>query len=159
MCAYQIPIGLGRLASAEVAERPSGIPEHAELVVLAQEVQQRPQSALLEDVVAALRAITSNVTQGPHSLLPYIGNGRREQFDELRDGLCVDDDLGMFCRTRSDVGQSPSSLELLRLLEYVTLLNHRRAYLKHSIVSPEELHEAGHDTTLNDALNRGVLFF
>ena len=76
MCAYQIPIGLGRLASAEVAERPSGIPEHAELVVLAKEVQQWPESALLEDVVAACGAIASNVAQRPHRLLAYIGNGR-----------------------------------------------------------------------------------
>jgi hypothetical protein len=34
---YQIPIWLRRLASAEVAQSPSGIPKHAELVILAEE--------------------------------------------------------------------------------------------------------------------------
>ena len=112
MHTYQVPIRLGRLASAEVAERPSGIPEHAKLVVLAQEVQEWPESTLLENVVTARRAVSSNVAQCPDSLFTNVRNGRGQELDELRNSLSVDHNLSMLGSARRDVGQGPRSLEL-----------------------------------------------
>ena len=160
MCAYQIPIGLGRLASAEVAERPSGIPEHAELVVLAKEVQQGTQSSLLQDVIAALRAVSSNVTERPDSLLAHVGDGGREELDKLWNGLRVDDNLGVLGRSGGDVGQSPRGLELkVALRNTFPIMTSIEAYLKHGIVSAQEFNKAGHHPALNDAFDRRVLFF
>ena len=38
---YSRPLGLRRLASAEVTQRPGGVPKHAEFAAVSEEVQQR----------------------------------------------------------------------------------------------------------------------
>ena len=109
---HQLPVRLRRLASAEVAESPGRVPEHADLVVFAQKSEQGPESTLLENIVPALRAVASDVAEGPHCLLTNIENGRREQLDEFGDSLGVDNDLGVLSSARCDVGKGPCSLEL-----------------------------------------------
>ena len=68
----QFPVGLRRLSTAKVAQRPRSIAEHADLVVLTEEAQQRPEGTLLEDIIPTLRTVTCDVTQCPHSLLANI---------------------------------------------------------------------------------------
>lgn len=109
---HQIPVRLRRLAPAEVAQRPGRVPEHAELVVLAQESQQGAESTLLQDVITALWAVTGDVTQSPNSLLPDIVNRRREQLDELRDSASTDDGLSVVGSTRCDICERPGGFEL-----------------------------------------------
>ena len=86
---------MGALATAEVGQCPGRIPLHAELVVLAQKRQKRPQGTLLEDVIPANRAVTSDVPQSPNCLFADIKNGRRKQPDELWNSVGVDDYLGV----------------------------------------------------------------
>lgn len=69
---HQFPVWLRRLAPAEVAECPSSIPQHAEFVVFAEQLQKRPQGALPKNVISALWAVASNVAQGPDCLLPDV---------------------------------------------------------------------------------------
>jgi len=113
--AYQFPVRLRRLATAEVAERPSGVAKHAQLVVFAQKLEQRPQGALLENIVSALWAISCNVAESPDSLLAHIEDGGGEEIDEFGNGLSVDDDLSVFRGARRDVGQSPRGFKLKNL--------------------------------------------
>jgi hypothetical protein len=81
-------------------------------VVLAQERQEWPQGALLENVISTNRAITSDISQRPNSLFADIENRGREQPDELRDGIGVDDHLGVVSGSGGDVRQSPRGFEL-----------------------------------------------
>jgi hypothetical protein len=53
-------------------------------------------------------------------LLADIEDGRREEIDELWDSSRIDDDLSVLRGPRSNVGQSPSSLELQRMREPLT---------------------------------------
>jgi DNA polymerase III psi subunit len=69
---YQIPIRLWRLSTAEVAQSPRRISQHAKFMILAEQGQERSKSALLQDVVTALGAVTSDVTESPYSLLPHV---------------------------------------------------------------------------------------
>ena len=101
-----------RLASAEVAQSPSGVAKHAELVVLAEEVKEWPESTLLEDIITARRAVAGNVTQSPNRLLAHVRDRRRQELDEFRDGLGVDDHLSVVGRTGGDVSHGPCSLKL-----------------------------------------------
>ncbi len=70
------------LATAEVAESPCGVAEHALLVVFAEKSDQGAHGTGLEDVVAALGAVTGNVTESPNSLLTDVEDGRRKELDE-----------------------------------------------------------------------------
>ena len=72
--------------------------------MLAQQGQQWPQSALLEDIVPTLWAVTGDVAKRPYSLLADIKNGGREQIDEFRDSVCLDHNLSVFGSTRGNVG-------------------------------------------------------
>ena len=81
-------------------------------MILAQKGQKRPQGALLENVIPTNGAITSDVSQGPNGLFADIENRGREQPDELRDGVGVDDHLGVVSGSGGDVRQSPRGLEL-----------------------------------------------
>lgn len=110
--AYRLPVRLRSLSTAEVAEGPGSISEHAQLAAVAQKAEERRQSSSRQDVVAALGRVSSNVTQSPNSLLSHIGLVARKQFDEDRNCAGFDDDLGLCSGTRGDVGESPSSLEL-----------------------------------------------
>ena len=109
---YQLPVGLGRLAPAEVAQGPGGVTEHADLVVFAEEGQQGTEGTLLEDVVPALRAVTSDVTQSPDGLFPDIEDWRREELNELWNSLGTDNDLSVLRGARGNVGKRPRGFEL-----------------------------------------------
>lgn len=136
---YGVPIRLGSLSTAEVAESPGGIAEHAQLAAVAKQVKQWLQSAAAQDVVATVGAVASDVAQSPYGLLADIGLGAGEELDEDRNGIGLDDDLGLSGRARGNVGQGPRSLELNKGM--------RRT---------QELNEAADDTCLDDLLNRWV---
>ena len=72
--AYQIPFWLRGLSTAEVAQGPGSIPQHANFVVLAQKSEEGPEGTLLEDIIPALWAVTSDVPQRPNSLLSDVEN-------------------------------------------------------------------------------------
>lgn len=67
---------------------------------------------MLEYVVTTLGAITSDISESPDGLLSNIKYRRRQEVDKLGHGMRVDDDLGMVCCSRSNVGQGPGSFEL-----------------------------------------------
>ena len=100
---HQFPIWLRGLAPAEVAQCPSGVSQHAEFVIFAEQLQKGPQGALLKDVISALWAIASNVAQSPDGLLPDVQDWRRKELDKLGYGTSVDDDLGVLRCARRDV--------------------------------------------------------
>lgn len=136
---YSTPVWLRGLATAEVAQRPGGISEHAELAAVAKQGQQRLEGAAAEDIVAAVGAVSRNVAQGPDGLFPDIRLGTREELDEYRDRAGLNDDLGLAGGTGSDIRQGPSGLEL----------NER-------VGGAEELDKTAHDTGLDDFLDRRV---
>lgn len=109
---YSVPIGLRGLATAKVAQGPSRVAEHAELAAVSQQAKQRLESSAAEDIVAAMGAVTSNVTKSPDGLLSHIGLRAGKELDEDGDSASLNDDLGLGGRARGDVGQGPSSLEL-----------------------------------------------
>ena len=90
-------------------------------MVLAQERQKRPQGTLLKNVISANGTITSDIAQSPNSLFADIENGRREQPDELWDGVGVDDHLSVMSGSRSNVCQGPRGfkLKITKGTEYV----------------------------------------
>lgn len=68
--AYHGPLWLGVLATTEVGQGPSGVAQHGQFVgIFVQDVQQRTQGTLAQNEIAATRTITSNVSEGPYSLL------------------------------------------------------------------------------------------
>ncbi len=73
----------------------------------------------MKDIISALWAVTSNVTQSPDCLLANVQDRGRKKVNELRDSPSVDDDLSMLSGARGDVGQGPSSLELENIGEKV----------------------------------------
>jgi len=100
---YQFPIWLRTLTTAEVGKCPSRIPLHAELVVLAQKRQKRPQGTLLKNVISANWTITGDITQCPNRLFADIEDGGREQPDELWDGVGVDNHLSVVSGSGSNI--------------------------------------------------------
>jgi hypothetical protein len=110
--AYRIPIRLRGLPTTEVAKGPCCVAQHAQLAAVTKEVQERAESTLAEDVVPALRAVSSNVAQGPNCLLTNIGLGTGEKLDENGDSASLDNDLSLGGRTGSYVREGPGSLEL-----------------------------------------------
>ena len=134
-----MPVGLGCLSTAEVAESPGGVSQHTKLAAVTEEGEKGRESSGGQDVVPALRRITSNVAQSPHSLFPDIGFVAGQQLDKDGDGASLNDDLRLRGRTRGNVGQSPSSLELNEGV--------RRA---------QELDETGDDTAFNHLLDGRV---
>jgi len=83
-------------------------------VVLVQQGEERRESSLLEDVVSALGRVSGDVSERPDGLLPDVEDGRGEELDEERDGVGVNDDLGVIRGSRGDVGESPGGLELAK---------------------------------------------
>jgi hypothetical protein len=136
---YSLPVWLRCLSTAEVAQGPGGIPEHAQLAAVTQKSQQRAECASLQYEVAACGAVTSNVTQGPDGLLPDIWLVAAEQLDEDGHGTGLDDDLCLLRGTRGDVGQSPCCLKLYERVR-----------------GAEELDKSAYDTRLDNALDRWV---
>ena len=135
----RVPVRLGGLAAAKVAESPSSVPEHAELAAITEEGQKRAQSTAAQNVVTALRAIAGNVAESPNSLLADIGLGASKKLDEDGNSTSLDDDLGLSGRARSNVGKGPSGLEL-----------------NQGVGRAEELDEATDDASLDNLLDRGV---
>lgn len=73
--AYVVPVGLWGLPTAEVAQGPGGVAEHAQLTAIVDEVQERAQGTSTQHEVAAVRAVTGNVTQSPDGLFTDIRLG------------------------------------------------------------------------------------
>lgn len=134
-----VPVRLGSLATAEVAESPGSVAEHAQLAAIIDEVKKGAQSTGTKNKVTAVRAVTSNVSKGPHGLFTDIGLRAAKQLDEDGDGTSFDDDLGLLGGAGGNVGQSPGRLKLDQGV--------RRA---------KELDETGNDTGLDNTLDRGV---
>jgi len=138
---YGVPVGLGSLAAAEVAKSPGGVSKHAELTAVSKKAQQRAESTLAEDIIAALRAVAGNVTQSPNSLFPDIGLGAAKKLNENRDGTGLDDNLGLGCGSAGDISQGPSGLKLYQ-----------------GVGRAEELDKAADDASFDDLLDRRVAF-
>jgi hypothetical protein len=68
-----------------------------------QEGQERSQGALLQDVIPALRTITSNIAKSPDSLFANIEHGGRKEVDEFGNSLGSDDDLSVLSSARCDI--------------------------------------------------------
>ena len=139
---YSVPVRLGGLATAEVAQSPGGVTEHAKLAAVTKKGDQGLESAAREDKVSALRAVTSNVTKGPDGLLAHIGLGALKQLDKDGHGASVNNDLCLLSGTRGDVGQGPGSLELHQ-----------------GVGRAEEFDETANDAGIDDLLNRRVALF
>ena len=136
---YGLPVRLGGLATAEVAQGPCSVPQHAQLAAVTKQVDKRAKSASLQDKVTAGRAVTGNVSKGPDGLLAHIGLVAAQELDEDGDGAGLDDDLGLLCGPGGDVGKCPCGLEL-----------------DECVWRSEELDEAAHDTGLDDLLDGRV---
>ena len=93
MGAYRLPVRLGSLSTAEVAECPGGVPQHTQLTAVTKKGEQRAEGTGSKDEVTAGGAVTGNVTEGPNGLLPDIRLVAAEQLDKDGDGASLDDDL------------------------------------------------------------------
>jgi hypothetical protein len=128
-------------------------------VILAQESQERSESALLKNVISALRTVAGDVPKGPDSLLTDVQYGRRQKFDEFRNCLCVDDDLSVFSSPRRDVGERPGSFKLIEHgglaigERSVLAINGSWTHLEHGVAVLQELDETGNNTAVNNAFN------
>lgn len=136
---YRVPVRLGGLATAEIAQGPGSIAQHAQLAAVSEEVQQRLQCTAAQYVVTALWAVTSNVSKSPNGLLPDVGFRAGEQLDENRDGAGLNHDLSLSGAARCDVGKRPCSLKL-----------------DEGVGGSEELDKSADDAGLYDLLDRRV---
>lgn len=136
---YRSPVRLRSLATAKVAQGPSGVAQHAELTAVAEEVQQRLKGAAAQHVVATLGAVTGNVAERPDGLLAHIGLGAGEKLDKDRDGASFNYNLGLGGASGGDVGQGPCGLEL-----------------HEGVRGSEKLDETADDTSLDDLFDRRV---
>lgn len=136
---YSVPIRLRGLATAKVAQGPGRVAKHAELAAVSQQAKQGLESSAAKDIVAAMGAVTSNVTKCPDGLLSHIGFRAGKELDEDGDSASLNDDLGLGGRARGDVGQGPSSLELHQ-----------------GVGGSQEFDEAADDTGLDNLLDGRV---
>ena len=81
-------------------------------MILAQESQKRTKSSLLQDIIAALWAITRNVSKSPDGLFANIIDSGRKQLDEFWNSSCANDSLSVIGCTRCDICERPRSFEL-----------------------------------------------
>lgn len=139
---YSVPVRLWGLATAKVAESPGRVAQHTELAAVAEQVQQRLQSAAAQDVVTALWAVASNVSESPNSLLAHIRLRAGEELDKDGNGTSLNDNLGLGSASRCNVGKSPCSLELDK-----------------SMRGAKELDETANDAGLDDLFDGRVAFF
>mmetsp|Transcript_2217 Transcript_2217/g.5119 ORF Transcript_2217/g.5119 Transcript_2217/m.5119 type:complete len:238 (-) Transcript_2217:536-1249(-) len=130
-----------RAASAEVRQSPGGIAEHAQLSSVVDLSQKSREGIAVENLLAALVAVTSNVTEGPDGLLADILLGRGEKTHKDRDGASLDHNLGLFGSTTGNVGKSPGGLKLQTSVR----------------LKLEKLHEARHHAALDNVADGGVL--
>lgn len=59
---------LGLFSSTEVGKGPGGIPQHRQLRVVFELLQQGCQGSMLQHKIPALCRVAGNVPQGPHCL-------------------------------------------------------------------------------------------
>ena len=97
---------------------------------------------MAQNIISALRAVASNVTESPNGLLTDVGLGAVEKLNENGHGTGLDDHLGLCRGARGDVGKGPSSFELDK-----------------GMGRPQELDETAHDTSLDDLFDGGVSLF
>lgn len=71
---YQAPVWGRVLATAKVGESPCGVSEHRDLVVLMEQSKQGVKRVLAEDNVTTTRAVSSNVSKRPNSLISRYKN-------------------------------------------------------------------------------------
>jgi hypothetical protein len=136
---YGVPIRLGSLATAEVAQRPGCIAKHAKLAAVTKQSQQGLERTAAEDIVAALGAIASDITERPDRLFTNVRLRALQELNEDRHGTSLDDDLSLGRTARSNVGQGPSSLEL-----------------DQSMWGSEKFNESANNTGLDDLLDGGI---
>lgn len=136
---HGVPIRLRCFSTAEIAQSPCGIAEHAQLPAIADEVQQRTESTSTENKVTALRAVTRNVTQRPDCLFPHIRLGAAQKLDKNRHSTSFNNNLRLLGRSRGNVGQRPSSLKL-----------------DQGVRGSEEFHKTAHDAGFDNTLDGGV---
>ena len=136
---YSLPVGLRSLSSAEVAQSPGCVPQHAQLAAVTKKSKQRAESASLEDKVTACGAVTSNVTKSPDGLLPDIRLVAAQKLDKDGDSTGLNNDLCLLCGTGGNVGKGPCCLEL------------------HQCVGgAQELYKSADNASLNNALDGRV---
>lgn len=136
---HSLPVRLRGLSTAEVAQGPGRVPQHAQLAAVTEESQQRAESTGLEDEVAAGGTVTGDVAQSPDSLLPDIGLVAAEEFDEDGHSAGLDDDLCLLCGARGNVCEGPCGLELDQCVR-----------------GAQELDKAADDARLDNTLNGRV---
>jgi hypothetical protein len=139
MDAYRLPVRLGSLSTAEVAECPGGVPQHAQLAAVTEKSEEWAEGTSSKNKVAARGAVTSNVAESPNGLLPDIRLVAAEQFDEDGDGASLNDDLCLLGGTRGNVGKGPCGLKLDKC-----------------VGRAQELDKAADDTGLDDPLDGRV---
>lgn len=83
-----------------------------------------------------MRAVTSDVSEGPDGLLPHVGLWTGKKLDEDGHGTGLDDDLGLGSAARGDVGESPGGLKL-----------------DEGVGRSQELDKAADDASLDDLLD------
>ena len=77
-----VPLGLRVLATTKVAQCPSSITQHRDLVVFVEQDQQGLESAGSENVVSAFGRVAGNVAQSPNTACQLPSAGDR------RSGIC-----------------------------------------------------------------------
>lgn len=134
-----VEIRLG-LPAAEVAEGPSGIPQHGQFAPLVKLLEERLHRPGLQDQVATGGGISRDVPEGPDGLLADVVVGREEEANEDGDGSHFHDHLGVLAGAGGDVGERPGRFELQGGV----------------VVALEEFDEAGDDAALDDLLDGRV---
>jgi hypothetical protein len=123
-------------------------------------LQQGRQYATFEQVVAALCAVSCNVTKRPNGLVTHVVTGRLEEQDEGLDSASLNHILCLIRGTTGNVCESPSGLRRneFRKGEYgVTPNNNTYLKLNLCIVVGEQLNESTHSANLDDFINWWVL--
>lgn len=155
---HQLPLGLRVLATAEIAEGPGGVSQHAEFGVLAQQAQKGAKRARLQNLIAALGAVTRNVPERPNGLLTDIGDVGGEEIDKLWDRASIDHKLCVLCCSRCDVGQCPSSFKLESFISgVIRRYRETSTHLEHRVVALQKLNKARDDAAFDDLFDRWVL--
>src|SRR4051812_41368868 len=104
---HGLPVWLRRLSTAEIAEGPGGVPQHAQLPAVAKQSKERTERPLLQNKIPARRAISGNVTESPNSLLTDIWLVAAEQLDENWDCTSFNYHLCLLSGAGCDVRESP----------------------------------------------------
>ena len=82
-----------RLTATEVRQRPGGITKHSDLRIGRAQSEERLQRLLRQNLIAALRRVTCDVSKSPHGLLLDVIILRLEQLHKHWDRTVLDDSL------------------------------------------------------------------